>query len=249
MTSSGSQVRVVNLGLGRTGTISFQDAMNTLGFGPCHHMTTILFQKPESIPIWTKVHGGEDPVRNLRKAMEEYQSGTDYPIALYPELCLEAFPNAKFVLTVRSSSSWKASVTDTIYRVQRITWFPSWFNPKGWRFWVFSQEVIWGPNGQFEGNFESNGEQKFIEHNERVKRVIPSDKLLVMEVGEGWERLCKFLDVPVPEVPYPRTNPRLGFIAKTKQMFPLGARPFFYTGLLLTIMGDWISSFASHLKL
>ncbi len=32
--------------------------------------------------------------------------------------------------------------------------------------------------------------------------------LLVIDIcgGEGWERLCEFLDVPVPDVPFPHEN-------------------------------------------
>ena len=32
------------------------------------------------------------------------------------------------------------------------------------------------------------------------------DKLLVFQVDQGWAPLCKFLNVPIPDVPFPRTN-------------------------------------------
>ena len=35
---------------------------------------------------------------------------------------------------------------------------------------------------------------------------VPSEKLLVFEVKDGWEPLCKFLGVPVPGIPFPRSN-------------------------------------------
>ena len=41
---------------------------------------------------------------------------------------------------------------------------------------------------------------------EEVKKSVPSDKLLIFSVKEGWEPLCKFLDLPVPEGPFPNTN-------------------------------------------
>ena len=47
---------------------------------------------------------------------------------------------------------------------------------------------------------------KFEEHYNMVKRVVPEDRLLVLQLGEGWNRLCEFLDKPVPNEPYPRTN-------------------------------------------
>ena len=41
---------------------------------------------------------------------------------------------------------------------------------------------------------------------ENVKENVPSDKLLVFDVKEGWKPLCKFLDVPVPGAPFPWNN-------------------------------------------
>ena len=43
-------------------------------------------------------------------------------------------------------------------------------------------------------------------HNEDVKKIIPKDQLLVYDVREGWEPLCKFLEVPVPAEPFPNLN-------------------------------------------
>jgi len=34
----------------------------------------------------------------------------------------------------------------------------------------------------------------------------PKDKLLVYNVRDGWEPLCKFLGVDVPDVPFPHKN-------------------------------------------
>ncbi len=36
--------------------------------------------------------------------------------------------------------------------------------------------------------------------------MVPKEKLLVMDLKEGWEPLCKFLDCPTPEEPLPRAN-------------------------------------------
>jgi hypothetical protein len=38
----------------------------------------------------------------------------------------------------------------------------------------------------------------------QVKAHVPADRLLVWDVREGWEPLCKFLQVPVPDKPFPR---------------------------------------------
>ena len=46
----------------------------------------------------------------------------------------------------------------------------------------------------------------FKAHNEEVRRLVPRKRLLVHESGEGWEKLCAFLGVPVPAKPYPKVN-------------------------------------------
>lgn len=35
---------------------------------------------------------------------------------------------------------------------------------------------------------------------------IPKERLLVFQVQEGWKPLCEFLDVPIPDEPFPRLN-------------------------------------------
>jgi hypothetical protein len=37
---------------------------------------------------------------------------------------------------------------------------------------------------------------------------VPPERLLVFEAKDGWQPLCEFLGVPVPDVPYPRVNSR-----------------------------------------
>ena len=37
-------------------------------------------------------------------------------------------------------------------------------------------------------------------------QVVSPEKLLIFKNQDGWEPLCKFLGVPVPDVPYPHLN-------------------------------------------
>lgn len=41
---------------------------------------------------------------------------------------------------------------------------------------------------------------------EEVKTSVPADRLLVFNVKQGWEPLCRFLGLPVPETPFPHLN-------------------------------------------
>ena len=43
-------------------------------------------------------------------------------------------------------------------------------------------------------------------YNERCASAIPPERLLVWKVTEGWEPLCEFLEVPVPDEPLPHEN-------------------------------------------
>jgi hypothetical protein len=50
-------------------------------------------------------------------------------------------------------------------------------------------------------------------NNEKVRDTIPAERLLVFNVAKGWEPLCRFLAIPVPTTPFPRSNPRDEFWA------------------------------------
>lgn len=48
--------------------------------------------------------------------------------------------------------------------------------------------------------------QGFIDHNKKIKRLVPKERLLEFRVEEGWEPLCRFLGKDVPDEPYPKVN-------------------------------------------
>ena len=56
--------------------------------------------------------------------------------------------------------------------------------------------------------------KRYNEHNEEVLRVVPKERLLLFNVKDGWEPLCKFLDKQVPSTPFPKSNTREEFIAR-----------------------------------
>ena len=55
-------------------------------------------------------------------------------------------------------------------------------------------------------------------HNNEVIRTIPKDRLLVFEAKDGWDKLCAFLGVPVPDKPYPNMNSTEEFQARAATM-------------------------------
>ena len=55
-------------------------------------------------------------------------------------------------------------------------------------------------------DFGSIGPQLYAQHNQRVRDMVPKERLLEYKVKEGWEPLCAFLGVEVPDEPFPRLN-------------------------------------------
>ena len=39
-----------------------------------------------------------------------------------------------------------------------------------------------------------------------MKKTVPQEKLLIFNVKDGWEPLCNFLELPIPEEPFPNSN-------------------------------------------
>ena len=48
----------------------------------------------------------------------------------------------------------------------------------------------------------------FERHCANVRATIAPERLLEFEAAQGWEPLCAFLGVPVPDEPFPKTNAR-----------------------------------------
>jgi hypothetical protein len=61
----------------------------------------------------------------------------------------------------------------------------------------------------------------YHDHNEEVKRNVPADRLLVIDLTKTenkWEIICPFLGIPIPEFPFPHSNERETFRNVIKQL-------------------------------
>lgn len=123
---------------------------------------------------------------------------------------LVQYPDAKFVLTIRDAESWFRSVKNTIYKVQCKFRDSPGERSKGMakHLEMIRTVVLDGAFDDLERFLHNKEKIKALydTHNEWVKQHIPADRLLIMEIGEGWDRLCAFLDKPVPNEPFPRVN-------------------------------------------
>ncbi|WP_456429985.1 sulfotransferase family protein [Rhodocaloribacter sp.] len=197
-------MNVIGTGVGRTGTYSLKLALNQLGLGPCHHMEEVLHNMPVQVPLWSSVLDGSPDWQAIYSG---YESTVDWPTACFFRELLEAFPDARFVLTHRSPESWADSFGSTIYRL--IAGRDQ--APPEMKAWLDMASGVIARTGFPEGLSREGLMQAFTAHNEAVKCTIPADRLLVYQVKDGWEPLCAFLGVPVPAGPFPRTNDRAEF--------------------------------------
>lgn len=195
---------VVGSGFGRTGTLSLKTALETLGFGPCHHMEEVL-ANPSQVRHWQAVVAGE-PV-DWNAAFAGYRSQVDWPGAHVWRELAAAFPDAKVIHSVRPEESWWRSFSTTIGKVLRIHSRMA-LPPHGTAMMAASVEII--GNRTFGGEWSDREKAlaAYRRRTEEVRAAVPAERLLVFDVAEGWDPLCKFLGVAVPNEPFPRRNAR-----------------------------------------
>jgi hypothetical protein len=198
-------LKVVGTGLGRTGTKSMQTALAMLGFGPCHHMIEV-FQHPESMQLWIDADEGRPQWEVIFK---DYNSAVDYPTAAYWRELTRYYPDAKVLLTVRNPDEWFESIQATILAPQSMARRDSDDLPA--RFFASIRHRL--PPQLDDRAIMTD---YFQRHTEAVTAAIAPERLLVFQVGEGWQRLCRFLRVPVPAEPFPSENSRAEFIGRVR---------------------------------
>lgn len=61
-----------------------------------------------------------------------------------------------------------------------------------------------------------HAKKAFDAHNEKIKTLVPKDRLLVYDVRQGWGPLCEFLAQPVPDRPMPNGNSKEEWFGRVK---------------------------------
>jgi hypothetical protein len=199
-------LKVVGTGFGRTGTNSLKLALEQLGFGPCHHMFEIR-DNPDQLPFWQAAARGEFP--DWDEVFANYAACVDWPAARFWREISAHYPDAKVLHSVRSEDSWIKSVHATIYPAMRDR---TELEPGAVRDRLgMAYEIVVAQT--FDGRLDDRDHALavFRAHTEDVRREIPSDRLLIYDVAEGWKPLCRFLGVAVPDSPFPRANTAAAF--------------------------------------
>jgi hypothetical protein len=202
-------LEVIGAGFGRTGTLSLKAALERLGYVKTHHMLEVLPSKKQSL-LWLDVAKGNPP--QWDEIFDGYAACVDHPASSYYEEIMQHYPNAKIVLSVRDADTWYKSASSTIYALPKA--IPAWAKfliPRMRRTLDMGNGTVW--EKLFHGRFgdENYAKKIFLEHIEQVKTKVPSEKLLVFEVKQGWEPLCAFLGCDVPDEPFPHLNDAANF--------------------------------------
>jgi sulfotransferase family protein len=202
-------IKVIGAGFGRTGTLSLKHGLEMLGFDKCYHMMEVHLN-PTHAQIWKDLADGIEP--DWHQLFEGYQASVDWPSCNFWRQQMVAFPEAKVILTRRDPEKWYTSIMNTIWPSSKASAASEDPAAKLRSSMVFS--VIW--DGIFAGRMDDKDFviSQFEKHNQQVIGEVPAEKLLVYEPGDGWEPLCEFLQVPVPEAEYPRVNSTEDFRAQ-----------------------------------
>ena len=195
-------LKVVGAGFGRTGTLSLKHALERLGVGPCYHMMEV-FPRPDHVAMWHRL--AFENLIDWDLLFRDFQATVDWPAARWWREIAAHYPDAKVLLSVRDPEAWYKSMIDTIYQ------------PMKWPVPDTVPEIVRLQNEMarkailietFDDRFEDKtyAIEVFNRHTQEVRDTIDTARLLVFDVREGWAPLCRFLEVPIPEEPFPRLN-------------------------------------------
>jgi hypothetical protein len=194
-------LQVVGAGFGRTGTNSLKLALEQLGFGPCHHMFEVR-DNSDQLPYWSAAARGELP--DWDEVFADYRACVDWPSARFWREIAAHYREAKVLLSVRPEERWIKSVHATIYPAMRdrVKKDPGQLHDTMDMAYELVVEQTFG--GRLDD--AEHAMAVFRKHVAEVQRTIAADRLLTYDVAQGWEPLCVFLDVPVPDAPFPHAN-------------------------------------------
>ncbi|MEM7531104.1 MAG: sulfotransferase family protein [Chloroflexota bacterium] len=202
-------IKVIGAGFGRTGTMSLQAALIELGFDSSYHMREVILHGGHG-QFWLDAIDHAPTAEEWQTFLADYQSTTDWPPCSFYKELMAVYPEAKVVLTVRDPERWYESTYNTVYQIPSslLMRLLKPVLPRLRTMYRMVDKLIW--DGTFGGRFEDKQHaiDVFNLHNVEVQATVPPERLLVFEVKEGWQPLCEFLGVDVPDKPFPRLNDR-----------------------------------------
>ncbi|MCO5577898.1 hypothetical protein L7F22_031733 [Adiantum nelumboides] len=203
----GCGLQVIVCGFPRTGTMSLMRALQMLGL-PCFH--GIHLAKPSNAKRFIKAFKYGNP-KDWENLLNGYASIADFPgTCSYKEL-MTVFPSAKIILNIRDPDKWYRSHSRAIGLIggdtHRIYKFITpWISMCGEA--TYYKKCLNDKPHDKEACIKA-----YLHHICDVKEYVAPDNLLVydLEKEEGWSSLCEFLNVLIPNAPFPKINDARGF--------------------------------------
>ncbi|CEI68249.1 hypothetical protein FVEN_g11802 [Fusarium venenatum] len=214
------EMKVLSLGLPRTGSASMAEALTILGYKNVYHATQAI-NRPEDWEILERACDASFP--NLpsytgkpftREEWDELwghcEATTDVASIFAPQL-IQTYPDAKVILAIRDFDPWFKSVDQSVLH--------NLWNPIA-QFSINVLEPILGSamgrsaRKQMLGLFQAstveearaNARETYERHHRVIREMVPEGQLLEYRMGQGWGPVCEFLDKPVPEKEFPWVN-------------------------------------------
>ena len=211
-------LKVIGSGFGRTGTSSTKHALEILYNAPCYHMSEVISN--DYTDFWIRMAKKEVDIEEIREHFKHFAATVDFPACSYYRELKVAFPDAKILHNTREPNSWYKSASETIFNFQID--YPN--QPIGikivetvlpfWRRFATLTRTMWGPTklGPLP-KFSSKDDCicAFVEWQREVVASYDTSQLLLFDVIEGWNPLCKFLQLEEPSVDFPNVNDSANF--------------------------------------
>jgi hypothetical protein len=181
--------RVFGIGMHKTATSSLHKAFQILGFDSFH------WGMGEAPLIWDEMNAA-----GKSKTLERWYALCDLPIPLLYQQLDKGYPGSKFILTIRNEAGWLKSV-------ERL--WDARYNPTRWEWNVypFTNRI----HRELYGTKDFNSTvmlERYRRHNAEVIAYFKSkpEQLLIMDMdaGANWPELCRFLNMPIPAMAYPK---------------------------------------------
>jgi hypothetical protein len=186
--------KVFGIGLSRTGTTSLSSALSILGYKSGH------WKKNGRILSWPEFY--------------VLDAATDISCSARFESLYYTFENSKFIYTVRDIGSWKKSIknhynADTPKEMWRKSSENSfWSGNHKWN-WYNKVQKIQARKNLYANH--SSWKDAYVKFDERVKQFFKNkrdDRMIKINIigGDGFSKICPFLDKSVPEEEFPHLN-------------------------------------------
>lgn len=171
--------------LPRTGSRSLARALEILGFRFCHW-------NPERL---SDVVRGQTPNPDFKR-YDDVDAMLDIPHSLFYKEIMMAYPCHRVILTLRDEHQWWLSIK------KHYAWVRENLTGYFLESAILEQQLAFGSIYDNEFMYK----KRFREHQEAVMNLqLPPDRLLGINIcaGEGWEKLCIWLNMPPPDCPFP----------------------------------------------